>query len=133
MPALLKGRTIVGDGVKSATKKLAGGDSIFCDPPYSDAQYSRFYHVLEGIARGGWDQVLGAGRAPIGSDRPSSDLRGTLPREGLDAPPEPPTHRAVARIHFVCRLRDASDCAVGDPVLRGATHRHESEAARLRA
>ncbi|WP_205473941.1 DNA adenine methylase [Nocardioides sp. SYSU D00038] len=38
--------------------------TVFCDPPYSDVQYSRFYHVLEGIARGGWPEVHGAGRAP---------------------------------------------------------------------
>lgn len=45
-------------------EKVKDGDLVFCDPPYSDAQYSRFYHVLEGIAIGGWDSVQGAGRSP---------------------------------------------------------------------
>lgn len=49
--------------------KLVDGDVVFCDPPYSAVQYSRFYHVLEGIARGGWDQVTGKGRAPDRSKR----------------------------------------------------------------
>ncbi|WP_447648372.1 DNA adenine methylase [Microbacterium forte] len=53
---------------------LSEGDVAFCDPPYSSVQYSRFYHVLEGIARGGWDNVSGAGRAPARSERASSDF-----------------------------------------------------------
>jgi 16S rRNA G966 N2-methylase RsmD len=53
---------------------LTNEDLVFCDPPYSAAQYSRFYHVLEAIARGGWDSVSGAGRAPAGADRATSDF-----------------------------------------------------------
>ena len=36
----------------------------FIDPPYSSAQYSRFYHVLEAVAVGGFQHVYGEGRAP---------------------------------------------------------------------
>jgi adenine-specific DNA-methyltransferase len=62
------------DALLYAKDSLAEGSVVFCDPPYSEVQYSRFYHVLEGIARGGWDQVYGAGRAPLGSDRFSSSF-----------------------------------------------------------
>lgn len=54
--------------------ELRDGDLVFCDPPYSAVQYSRFYHVIEGIARGGWPKVFGAGRAPARSFRASSDF-----------------------------------------------------------
>jgi adenine-specific DNA methylase len=73
-PARVTGQTVRGDSVTFARRRLADGDLVFCDPPYSEAQYSRFYHVLEGIARGGWSAVFGAGRAPSGTDRPSSDF-----------------------------------------------------------
>lgn len=53
---------------------LSEGDLVFCDPPYSAVQYSRFYHVLEGISLGGWDDVAGAGRAPDRSYRSASDF-----------------------------------------------------------
>lgn len=73
-PAKVLGRAITGDSVTYAQRHIQDNDLVFCDPPYSEAQYSRFYHVLEGIARGGWSEVSGAGRAPSGSDRPSSDF-----------------------------------------------------------
>lgn len=60
------------DALIFARNNISERSVVFCDPPYSDVQYSRFYHVLEGIARGGWSDVHGAGRAPIGSVRFSS-------------------------------------------------------------
>ncbi|WP_237358171.1 DNA adenine methylase [Rathayibacter tritici] len=72
--ALVRGKATTGDSVDFADNYARPGDLVFCDPPYSDAQYGRFYHVLEGIARGGWEGVFGAGRAPVNSDRPSSDF-----------------------------------------------------------
>lgn len=69
--ARVAGHALVSDAHDLA-ETLDGGDVVFCDPPYSSVQYSRFYHVLEGIARGGWDQVSGAGRAPSLEDRSSS-------------------------------------------------------------
>lgn len=53
--------------------QLKPGDLVFLDPPYSGVHYSRFYHVLETIARGQTSQVSGAGRYPPPSERPSSD------------------------------------------------------------
>jgi adenine-specific DNA methylase len=50
------------------------GDLAFVDPPYSGVHYSRFYHVLESVARGYPGEVSGAGRYPDKSDRPSSDF-----------------------------------------------------------
>lgn len=58
----------------SVIPRLNEHDLVFCDPPYSAAQYSRFYHVLEGIARGGWAEVGGAGRAPDRATRASSSF-----------------------------------------------------------
>jgi adenine-specific DNA-methyltransferase len=72
--AQVKGKTVTGDGVAYASSRVHKRDLVFCDPPYSEAQYSRFYHVLEGIARGGWGAIHGAGRAPAGAERPSSDF-----------------------------------------------------------
>lgn len=53
---------------------LRDGDLVFCDPPYSDVQYSRFYHVIEGLALGGWAAVEGVGRAPARSLRARSEF-----------------------------------------------------------
>jgi len=72
--AFVAGHSVTADSVAFAEHHVRHGDLVFCDPPYSEAQYSRFYHVLEGIARGGWDSVHGAGRAPLGTERSSSDF-----------------------------------------------------------
>lgn len=50
------------------------GDLVFLDPPYSGVHYSRFYHVLESIARGQVGDVFGTGRYPEKSERPISDF-----------------------------------------------------------
>ncbi|MFJ4159597.1 DNA adenine methylase [Microbacterium testaceum] len=71
--ARVRGHAEVSDA-EAVAKTLSESDLAFCDPPYSSVQYSRFYHVLEGIARGGWDAVSGAGRAPARGDRASSDF-----------------------------------------------------------
>lgn len=68
--AKVKGQAQIADAAVVASG-LSEEDLAFCDPPYSAVQYSRFYHVLEGIARGGWKSVHGAGRSP------SRDLRAT--------------------------------------------------------
>lgn len=83
--SIIRGTTFVGDAETYASKSLRSGDLVFCDPPYSEAQYSRFYHVLEGIYRGGWPAVLGAGRAPEGALRPKSRFSGkTTSKEALE-------------------------------------------------
>jgi len=51
---------------------LGEGDLVFLDPPYSGVQYSRFYHVLESIARGRPGEVTGIGRYPDQAFRPKS-------------------------------------------------------------
>lgn len=50
------------------------GDLAFLDPPYSGVHYSRFYHVLESVARGHVGEVSGAGRYPERAERPISDF-----------------------------------------------------------
>jgi len=55
-----------------AAKKLQEGDVVFLDPPYSGVHYSRFYHVLETIARGRCGPVEGVGRYPPLEERPNS-------------------------------------------------------------
>ena len=71
--ARTRGKAAVGEAETTAAT-LREGDLVFCDPPYSAVQYSRFYHVLEGIARGGWDEVTGNGRAPVRTSRKTSDF-----------------------------------------------------------
>lgn len=66
-----RGNAVIADANEYASK-VPEGAVVFCDPPYSDVQYSRFYHVLEGISRGGWPAVSGAGRAPDLNLRASS-------------------------------------------------------------
>lgn len=51
------------------TYEVRSSDWIFIDPPYSAIQYSRLYHVLEGIAVGGYPEVFGVGRMPPKADR----------------------------------------------------------------
>ncbi len=53
-------------------KNLKPDDMVFVDPPYSAVQYSRFYHVLETIARGASSEVEGVGRYPPYKERPNS-------------------------------------------------------------
>jgi hypothetical protein len=71
-----EGTTEVGDALDVA-EGLGSGDLAIIDPPYSDVQYSRFYHVLEAIARsdgGGAEMaVSGVGRYPPFEQRPRSD------------------------------------------------------------
>jgi len=56
----------------SVAEGLKVGDLVFLDPPYSGVQYSRFYHVLETIARGRCGKVTGVGRYPDQDLRPKS-------------------------------------------------------------
>jgi adenine-specific DNA-methyltransferase len=61
----------VADANKAA-EQLEPGDVVFIDPPYSGVHYSRFYHVLETIARGEAVEVSGRGRYPAPTERPWS-------------------------------------------------------------
>ncbi len=69
--ARVKGSARVGDAVQTA-RCLRESDLVFVDPPYSGVHYSRFYHVLETLARGKCGPVGGSGRYPARDERPSS-------------------------------------------------------------
>lgn len=65
---------------------LSEQDVAFIDPPYSEVQYSRFYHVLEAVARGNVGDVFGTGRYPELDQRPQSLFcRITQSAEAFDA------------------------------------------------
>jgi adenine-specific DNA-methyltransferase len=53
-------------------KSIRRSDLVFVDPPYSGVHYSRFYHVLESVARGKCGNVTGTGRYPEPMFRPRS-------------------------------------------------------------
>lgn len=69
--ALQKGTADIADANVLA-RTLNEDDVVFVDPPYSSVHYSRFYHVLETLARGKCGSVSGVGRYPPISERPSS-------------------------------------------------------------
>ena len=69
--AQCRGHAEVNDA-NAVAKSLRAGDVAFVDPPYSDVHYSRFYHVLETIARGRCEFVSGVGRYPPPLERPRS-------------------------------------------------------------
>jgi len=69
--ARVAGRCEVEDA-KESVRHTRSSDLVFLDPPYSDVQYSRFYHVLESVAMGICGEVAGAGRYPPRIERPQS-------------------------------------------------------------
>lgn len=69
--ANVKGKVFAGDAFEFI-EKLGPNDLVIVDPPYSEVQYSRFYHVLETIARKKHYEVFGAGRYPNILERPQS-------------------------------------------------------------
>jgi hypothetical protein len=69
--ALKVGKARLSDANKTAST-LSKTDLVFIDPPYSGVHYSRFYHVLETLARGGCGDVTGVGRYPAAEFRPRS-------------------------------------------------------------
>jgi hypothetical protein len=69
--AVQRGEAKVGDA-NDVAKDLDQRDLVFVDPPYSGVHYSRFYHVLETMARGDCGEVTGVGRYPPTSERPVS-------------------------------------------------------------
>lgn len=80
--ALCKGIAQVGDA-NTVAETLRPGDLAFVDPPYSGVHYSRFYHVLETIARGQCGEVSGTGRYPESSARPRSKY--SIKSESIEA------------------------------------------------
>ena len=80
--ATVIGQANVGDAVE-VSSTLCSSDLVVVDPPYSDVQYSRFYHVLETIARREVQNVYGVGRYPPLHSRPQSSF--SRPSESLGA------------------------------------------------
>jgi hypothetical protein len=80
--AKVKGHSQVSDA-NEAAKLVKEGDLVFIDPPYSGVHYSRFYHVLETLARGQCASVSGVGRYPEVAERPRSKY--SLQRESSGA------------------------------------------------
>jgi adenine-specific DNA-methyltransferase len=76
--AQVLGSAFTCDAVK-ATEILNEKDLVFVDPPYSEVQYSRFYHVLEGVAIGQVEDVSGVGRYPSLLLRPQSNFSRKAP------------------------------------------------------
>lgn len=71
--ARIQGRAHCGDALEIADQ-AEPGDLAFVDPPYSGVHYSRFYHVLETVARGRVGTVAGIGRYPPPEERPASSF-----------------------------------------------------------
>jgi hypothetical protein len=71
--AKTQGIARVADAVEE-TAILCEQDLVFVDPPYSEVQYSRFYHVLESVAFGDVGVVEGVGRYPSLDSRPQSNF-----------------------------------------------------------
>lgn len=71
--AQVEGKATTGDYL-GCIGQLEPGDLVFADPPYSDVHYSRFYHVLETLARGEPIIVSGVGRYPPLAQRPASQF-----------------------------------------------------------
>jgi adenine-specific DNA-methyltransferase len=80
--AIQIGASKVADANKAA-RQVREGDLVFLDPPYSGVHYSRFYHVLETIARMECGEVSGVGRYPPPSERPRSSY--SMRSEAVDA------------------------------------------------
>jgi adenine-specific DNA methylase len=75
--AKVPGYAITADA-QNVISELNSRDLIFIDPPYSGVQYSRFYHVLETIARCTKQiSVSGVGRYPPLDERPQSKFSKT--------------------------------------------------------
>lgn len=93
-----KGKAYSGDA-NDVALGLKEGDLAFLDPPYSSVHYSRFYHVLESIARGEVGTVSGTGRYPAPELRPASDY-------------SIPTRSEIAISTLLDRIADAGANAV---------------------
>ena len=102
---------------------LRCGDLVVVDPPYSEVQYSRFYHVLETVARGGCGFVEGAGRYPPFGERPQSDFsRKGRSGKALDVLLEA-LSASDARVIFTFPTGNSSNGLCGDDVIRAAQRR----------
>ena len=128
--ASVLGSSRTGDALNVA-RSLRSGDLVFVDPPYSDVHYSRFYHVLETLARGGCGKVTGAGRYPPISERPLSKF--SRRSESCDAARKLLNSLADNRctVIFTFPARKCSNGLGGNDVLEMATGRFRVEEKRV--
>lgn len=125
--ALTKGAAKRADAI-SVARRLGPGDLAVVDPPYSAVQYSRFYHVLESLARGTVGEVSGVGRYASFAERPRSDFSlKTKAREAcgvlLDALAE-----ARCRVVFTFPAGQCSNGLSGDELIEMADARFRVKA-----
>jgi len=119
--AKVKGEVKVDDAIDIAAT-LGPKDLVFVDPPYSGVHYSRFYHVLETVARGGCGQVEGAGRYPPANERPTSSFsRKTESKQALSALLER-LASAKSTVIFTFPAGESSNGLSGSTVEKVASH-----------
>jgi len=80
--AIIRGKAYVSNALAGAAR-VDSHDLVFIDPPYSDVQYSRFYHVLETMSGAPCGKVSGIGRYPAPEHRPTSAF--SLKTQALEA------------------------------------------------
>lgn len=113
------GEVMVADALNVA-QNLRPGDLVIVDPPYSEVQYSRFYHVLETVARGWCGPVEGVGRYPPITERPQSNFcRKSQSKRVLHRLIEA-LAKAQATVIFTFPAGQSSNGLSGDIVLRAA-------------
>ena len=125
LKAQARGRVITGDATEIARVQLTKNDLVFLDPPYSAAQYSRFYHVLETVARGSCSAVDGVGRYPPTVERPKSlfSLKGQAQRALDDLLVV--LREKGCRVIMTFPQQPCSNGLVGDDVVRTAREWYE--------
>ncbi len=120
------GDSVVANAVDIAPT-LTPKDLVFVDPPYSDVQYSRFYHVLETIARSETVAVSGTGRYPPISERPQSAFsRKGDSRQSLKALLTG-LHKAGSTIIFTFPKGESSNGLSGDSIIKIASEMYTVE------
>lgn len=102
---------------------LTCDDLAFVDPPYSGVQYSRFYHVLETIAKGRCSAVAGAGRYPPIEERPQSSFCNKSQSLAALQDLIEKLARSGCRVIFTFPAGQCSNGLSGDDVKRVATTR----------
>ena len=122
--ALSTGTAATEDALTAASR-LKRGDVAFVDPPYSNVQYSRFYHVLESIAQGTCSDVAGTGRYPPRAERPQSRYSTLSSAEGAFTELLDCVARSGARVVLTFPERSATNGLSGARVERIA-RRHFS-------
>ncbi len=124
--AAVVGQANVGDAVE-VSSTLRSSDLVIVDPPYSGVQYSRFYHVLETIARRKPQRVVGTGRYPPLELRPQSAFsRPSESRQALDTLLAR-LSRSGSTVIFTFPVGESSNGLSGDIITRMSDHLFDVE------